>query len=123
MPFTEQLIQIIKELPLNSIKFLWSIINPILLENWKIIALSVFVLLNIAMLKFVLTGRWSMLGSLLYNLFFCGVLYLIIRIFGPDIIVEDYFKTISFFVYVLGFFLTRLVLNALQIKNLPKFHY
>lgn len=122
MPFTEQLIQIIKELPLNSIKFLWSIINPILLENWKTLAFSVFVLLNIAMLKFVLTGKWSMLGSLLYNLFYFSILYLIIRIFGPDIIVEDYFKTISFFVYVLGFFLTRLVLNALKIKNLPKFH-
>jgi hypothetical protein len=119
----EQVVQIFIDLPLNVIKLLWSIINPILIQNWKVIWITILVLLNIAMLKFLLTQRWGTLGSLLYNIFFFGIMYLIINYYGPEIILEDYFKSISFFVYVIGFFLTRFILKLINAKNMSQFHH
>jgi hypothetical protein len=119
----EQVLQIFIDLPVNVIKSLWGIINPILIENWKTIWVTIIILLNIAMLKFFLTQRWGMLGSLLYNFFFFSIMYLIINYSRPEIIFEDYFKNISFLVYVVGFFLTRFILKLINAKNMSQFHH
>ncbi len=123
MTTTEQFVQLIINLPSYTINFLWSIIHPIIIENWRFIFIVLFILLNFAMLKFLLTQRWGTLGSLLYNTFYFGIIYLIINTFGPEIILEDYFKTILILAYVAGFFLTRIILIAINIRNLPKFNH
>jgi membrane-bound ClpP family serine protease len=118
----EQFIQLLIDLPVNALNFTWSIINPILIDNWKFLLISIIILLIIATIKFFLTQQWGTLGSLLYNIFFFGIMYFIINKFGPDLILEDYFKTISFLIYFIGFFLTRIILKKLKIKSLPNFH-
>ncbi|KJJ39878.1 hypothetical protein MB09_01530 [Aequorivita vladivostokensis] len=123
MTTLEQFVQLLINLPINTINFLWSIINPIIKENWMFISIVIIIFLNIAMLKFLLTQRWGTLGSLLYNTFYFGIIYLIINTFGPEIILEDYFKTILILAYVAGFFLTRIILKAINIRNLPKFNH
>jgi hypothetical protein len=123
MTFIDEITQLILNLPLNSISFAWSIINPILIENWLKLTVAIIILINIAMLKFLITGKWGTLGSLLYNFFFFGIMYLIINNFGPEIILEDYFKIISFLTYITGFFLTRLVLRSVRVENMPKFRF
>jgi membrane-bound ClpP family serine protease len=123
MPFIDKFVQLFLNLPLIAINFAWNIINPILIQNWVTIIVIIFVLLNIATLKFLLTNKWGALGSLFYNIFYFGIMYLVINNCGPEIILEDYFKTISFVVYVAGFFLTRFILNKLNIKNMSRFHY
>ncbi|SFS84753.1 hypothetical protein SAMN04487906_1881 [Zhouia amylolytica] len=119
----EQIVKIILEFPANTLNFWWGIINPIIIENWYIIAIIAIIMLNIAVLKFIITGKWGALGSVLYNIFYIGIIYLIIYFFGPEIILKKYFNSISFLVYVCGFFLTRLILQMINIKNLPSFHY
>jgi hypothetical protein len=37
-------------------------------------------------------GRWGSLGSLLYNFFYFGTLYIIGLLWGPEIFVDDLFN-------------------------------
>ena len=44
-------------------------------------------------------------------------MYLIIKKYDPEIILEDYFITISSFVFISGFFLARITLKAINEKK------
>ncbi|MCI5056804.1 MAG: hypothetical protein MRY83_11890 [Flavobacteriales bacterium] len=123
MTFIDQIVQILLDFPLNTLRFFWNIVNPLIIEHWVIIAVTLVILINLAMIKFVVTGRWATLGSLLYNVFYFGILYFLIRFSGPEIILEDYFKSLSFLLYVIGFFLTRIILKSINAQNLSPFHF
>jgi hypothetical protein len=119
----EQMVQIIINLPLEMVRSAWNIINPILIENWDRILIAIVILLVVASIKFIFTRRWGTLGSLLYHIFFFGIMYFYFRAVGPEVILEDYFKYISFIIYIVGFFLTRFILKAFGVKNMPDFYY
>jgi len=107
----------------KGLNFAWDIINTALIDNWQKILIIIIIMFAFACLKYLFTGQWGTLGSLLYNLFYFSIMYLIINNFGPEIILEDYFKTIMFLAYVAGFFLARIVLKAFNVKNMPQFHH
>ena len=123
MTLIDQMVQIIINLPLEMVRSAWNIINPIIIDNWDRILIAIVILLVVASIKFIFTRRWGTLGSLLYHIFFFGIMYFYIRTVGPEVILEDYFKYISFAIYVIGFFSTRFILKAIGVKNMPDFHY
>jgi hypothetical protein len=84
-------IQTFTSLPLQSARFVWSIFISILKEHWLFLLAVFFVIVVVATIKFMF-GRWGMLGSVIYNSVYFGILLIIGLIWGPDIFVHDLFK-------------------------------
>ena len=70
---------------------IWSVIKSLLIEWWLLILVILFIFLIIAITK-SLFGKWGMLGSLLYNVIYFGILLLVVLIWGPEVFVNDYFS-------------------------------
>lgn len=84
----------IQEGTINAAKILWGILITFLKAHWVGVGEILLSLLGIALLVFILTGRWAMLGSVLNRYFFFGILFIIGLIFGPEVFASDYFEII-----------------------------
>ncbi|MFA6603328.1 MAG: hypothetical protein WCT10_00635 [Patescibacteria group bacterium] len=67
-------------------------------------------ILVVALIKAAM-GRWGTLGSLLYHLFYFGILGIILWIKGPGLLFSAYFDLIIAVLYPLCYWLTGLVLQ------------
>ena len=74
----------------QAARMLWSILQSFLVGHWLASILFLFVLFVAATFK-AMMGRWGSLGSLLYNFFYFGILYVVGLIWGPEIFVSDLF--------------------------------
>ena len=74
---------------------------------------GLFALLVVASVKAFL-GETGMLGSLLYHVFFLGILAIIIWIVGWGIIFNTYFDVIAFVLYRSCYWLVGLILNKFK---------
>lgn len=81
-------------------------INEIWIYGWKYILLYVFIFAA----EKILTGR---IGSLLYNIFYFGILLLIIKFYGIGIIFNDWFEVIYALLHPITYFLTGRVLDRI----------
>ena len=74
---------------------------------------GLFLLLMLASIKAFL-GETGMLGSLLYHIFFLGIMAIIIWIAGWGIIFNAYFDGITFVLYRLCYWLVGLILQKFK---------
>jgi len=58
-----------------------------------------------------------MLGSVLYNYFYFGILFVITLIFGPDVFANDWFKIVLFIIYVVCFISVGKLLKKAGIRR------
>lgn len=72
-----------------------------------------FMLLIIASVKAML-GRTGALGSLLYHIFYFGILGIIIKVKGLEVLFNPYFDLICAIVYRFCYWLTGLILNKFR---------
>jgi hypothetical protein len=72
-----------------------------------------FVFLIIASVNAML-GRTGMLGSLLYHIFYFGILGIIIWIKGLEILLNPYFDLIGFILYRFCYWLTGIILQKVR---------
>jgi len=84
----------------------WTSLQP---YRFYIVALA-FLLFIIASVKAML-GRTGMLGSLLYHVFYFGILAVIIWIKGLKILLNPFFDLIVFILYNVCYWLTGIILQ------------
>lgn len=74
----------------QAYQMLWNALMSFLADHWVSVLMVLAVILIIATIKAVL-GRWGMLGSVLYNYLYFGILFVIGLIWGSDIFVSNWF--------------------------------
>ena len=85
---------------------IWSLLRP----YWSYLVVSFSLLLIIATIKAML-GQWGVLRSLLYHLFYFGILGIFIAIKGWGILFNPLFDLIAWIVYRVSYKLTGLILG------------
>jgi len=77
---------------LRAYRIIWEAVRNFIFQNWAIILVVVFTLFSIAIGKFLIFGRWGMLGSLLYRVVYLVGLFVVTLVFGPDIFTSIWIK-------------------------------
>lgn len=77
---------------LDGVKLAWSWFLDILIKDWKFFMSVYFIVFFIATFEHML-GRWGLLGSVLYNSIYFGILFILGLTFGPQIFIDDIFNT------------------------------
>lgn len=93
----------LQEATVKAYLMLWGILITFLKEHWLGVGEILLSLLGVALLVFLLTGRWAMLGSVLNRYFFFGILFIIGLIFGPEVFANDYFEIVWAIVGIIAF--------------------
>ncbi|HEV7702314.1 MAG TPA: hypothetical protein VGO63_02640 [Candidatus Paceibacterota bacterium] len=87
----------------QAYRMIWNAVKQLLIEHWGFVIVALVSILILAVLNYLATGRWAMLGSVLYNYFYFGILFIVTLIFGPDVFANDWFKIVLFIIYVVCF--------------------
>lgn len=95
---------------------LWDGLINFLVHDWLLVLGILTFFLLISIIEFVLTGRWAMLGSVLYNYLYYGILFLIGLIFGPEIFTNDWADLLFFIVYAISFTWVGIILTRTGIR-------
>ena len=96
---------------------MWDGLMSFLTSHWLVV-LGVLVLVFIgALTRAVLTGRWGMLGSVLYNYLYFGTLFVVGLIFGPEVFANDYFKLVLVLLYVVCFTLVGMFISKMGFRR------
>lgn len=82
---------------------LWNILISQIKEHWGFFLIILFIVLLFAFIRYLITGRWAMLGSVIYNYLYFGILFIIGLIFGPEVFANDYFKIVLAILYLFCF--------------------
>lgn len=98
----------------QSAHILWDVLLSLLIKHWLYVVSFIFVVLIIATIK-AMFGRWGSLGSVLYNLFYFGALFIIGLIWGPEIFIDNFFNAIyTVILYKLCYHLVGLILDKVK---------
>lgn len=100
-----------------AVEMIWNALIYFLIHDWVLVLALITFFLAIAIFEFLLTGRWAMLGSVLYNYIYYGFLFLLGSIFGPDIFANDWIDLILFIVYAISFTLVGVILNKTGVRR------
>ena len=79
---------------LQAYRILWDALITYLSAHVIGVMLVLFVILVFAFLK-AMMGRWGTLGSILYNIFYFGILFIIGLIWGPEVFASDLLNAMS----------------------------
>jgi hypothetical protein len=101
----------------QAYRMLWDIFLSFLKMHWGLSILFLFFVFTIATLK-ALTGRWGMLGSVLYNFFYFGTLFIVGLIWGPEVFAGDIFRAAcTAILYPICFVLTGWILKKTGMRR------
>jgi hypothetical protein len=102
----------------EATRMLWSILVSFLAEHWIFVILIFFIVLVFATLK-AMIGRWGMLGSVLYNFLYFGILLIVGLIWGPDIFTSDIFHAAcTAILYPICYLVTGIILDKTGVRRL-----
>lgn len=112
--FTKDIIKLFTDGMISGVNLAWSWFISILIEDWKFFMTAYFIIFFISTLK-AMIGRWGALGSILYNTFYFGTLFILGLIFGPQIFIDDVFKmTCIVILYPICYLLVGLILDKIR---------
>ena len=98
-------------------RILWSALINFLKEHWLFAIGALFVVLVIATIKSIF-GRWGMLGSLIYNFLYFGVLFIVGLIWGPNVFTNGLFAPVCAVVlYPTCYLITGYILDSTRAKH------
>ena len=101
----------------QAYRMIWSAIKELLIQHWGWVIVALVTILLIAILEYLVTRRWAMLGSVLYNYLYFGVLFIVALIFGSDVFASDWFKIVLFIVYVVCFIAVGKFLRTIGVRR------
>lgn len=95
----------------------WSTLLSFLTEHWIAILTVLIIILGVAIIR-ALLGRWSMLGSVLYNYLYFGILFIVGLIFGSDIFVSNWFSVVcSLALYPICYAIVGKILEKIGLRK------
>lgn len=97
-----------------AIKFIWDLTTSFLLNHWVIVIITLFVVLVYAVFKALMGQRW-LLGHVLYNYFYWGLILLIGIIFGPEIFAGTYVEIFTFILYIICYIVVGRILTKIKL--------
>ncbi len=110
----ENVVEIFKDVPGQVAQGAWEYLLLILSNHLRAILLLIFVLFFATTMK-AMMGRWGSLGSLLYNFFYFGILFIIGLFWGPEIFINDYFGfACAVVLYPICYFAAGVVLDRFR---------
>lgn len=96
---------------------MWDALIYFLIHDWMLVLGLLTFFLVMAIIEFFFTGRWTMLGSVLYNYFYYGILFLIGLMFGPEIFANNWVDLLLFVVYAISFTWVGIILTRTGVQN------
>ena len=111
------MIQQFGEATAKAFRMIWDIGITYLAQHWVAVLAGLFIIFIIALVRAFVTGRWALLGSVVYNYLYVGALFLIGIIFGPEVFANDYFKIVLAVLYVICFILTGKFLSEIGVRR------
>ena len=101
----------------KAFRLIWDIGMAYLAQHWIAVLVALFVIFVAALIRAFVTGRWAMLGSVVYNYLYFGTLFLIGTIWGPEVFANDYFKIVLVILYIICFILTGKFLSKIGVRR------
>jgi hypothetical protein len=98
-------------------KWIWTAIKDLVTQHWGMVLLVLVIILFVAFIEYLVSGRWALLGSVLYHYLYFGFLFLIALFFGSDVFANDWFKLVLFITYLACFALVGKILTETGIKR------
>jgi len=111
-----QMLQDFDEATKQAYRMIWNILVTFLWQHWIAVIVVLGLILIAAFLR-ALTGRWGMLGSVLYNYFYFGALFIIGLIWGPEVFANDYFKLVLVILYIVCFLFVGWILRETGLRR------
>ena len=101
----------------HTYRILWDYGISVLKQHIIATILVLLVLLMFSYLRALITRRWGLFGSLLYNYLYFGTLFIIGLIFGPETFANDYFEIFLAILYVVCFILVGKILTETGVRR------
>ena len=101
----------------HAYRMMWEILLSFLAQHWLGTLVTLVCILLLAILEYLVTRRWATLGSVLYNYFYFGIMFLIGLIDGPELYANDYFPIVATLVYIVSFSIVGFILISLGIQR------
>jgi hypothetical protein len=111
-----QILQEFDEATKQAYLMMWNILLTFLGQHSVAVIVGLVLILVVAFLR-ALTGRWGMLGSVLYNYLYFGTLFIIGLIWGPEVFANDYFKLVLVILYIICFLLVGWILHKTGLRK------
>ncbi|MDB5190003.1 MAG: hypothetical protein JWN49_329 [Parcubacteria group bacterium] len=101
----------------HAYRMMWDILLSFLAQHWLGTLITLICILLLAILEYIITHRWAALGSVLYNYFYFGLMFIIGLIGGPELYANDYFPIIATIVYLISFSIVGFILVTSGIRR------
>jgi hypothetical protein len=101
----------------HDYRIFWDILISLLAQHWLGTLTVLVVIILYAVARYLMTGRWATLGSVLYNYFYFSILFLIGLIWGPEVYANDYFPIIATIVYGISFAIVGFILLTTGVRK------
>jgi hypothetical protein len=101
----------------QSFRMIWGAGMVYLSQHWLSVLIGLLMIFAFALARAVFTGRWALLGSVVYNYLYFGILFLIGTIFGPEVFASDYFKIVLAIIYFVCFAITGSFLRKIGVRR------
>ncbi len=102
----------INESQLIWARLFWSSFLIFLKQNLSTIIIILSVLLVVSIIMAII-GQWWLLGKVLYNYIYFGILLVVGLIWGSDVFLSDFFHEIcTLILYPICYFIVGLILNS-----------
>lgn len=101
----------------QAYRMIWSAFISFTVEHWIAISIVLVVIFLIALAQ-ALAGYWGMLGSVLYNYLYFGILFMVGLVKGPEVFVSEYFEIVCLFLlYPVCYFIVGRILDAFGLRR------
>lgn len=101
----------------KAYRMMWDAFIPAFAANWIWIILILFLVFTLVSLK-AFMGRWSSLGSFLYNISYFGMLLVIGLIWGPEVFAGDLFKVAcTVILYPICYWLSGYIMEKMGVRH------
>ena len=102
----------------DAYRMIWDAGMAYLAAHWLLVIGVLIGILILAILRYLITGRWAVLGSVLYHYLYFGILFLVGLIKGPEVFVSDYFEAAcAIILYPLCYLAVRKILEVTGIRT------
>jgi len=115
--FIKDLLGNIDEITKQTYQSLWNVLISFLVNHLIIISIVLVVIFIITVIM-ALLGRWDILGKVLYNYIYFGILLIIGLIWGSNILVSDFFHLVcTIILYPICYWTVGIILNKTGFKK------
>lgn len=106
----DKLYKAISEVQSNMFQAFWNFLMNFFSKNWVFLLWVLFIIFVVALIRAIL-GRWGMLGSVLYNYIYFGILFILGLVFSPSIFNNIFFDLVCFILYIVCYRIVGLILD------------